>query len=205
MTATPQYSTLFSCLYDEAEPVGHLGRGTHYSVMRSVEWLDVTRQPLTTPEVHDFAVIWDEDHDTRVIEAAERIYMAGLLSPVQFIGERKGGLTVIVAARFYYSGSEADLQAYTQAVNAISQDLDDPWPAEVGSFDRAKGAVQLGWHQTFTAGLISDEEHRVNTYLANIDSLWRLGTKPLVVPRATACPPTPAGLAAVSEGGARHG
>ena len=49
MAATPQYSTLFSCLYDEPDPVGQLGRGTHYSVMRSVEWLDVTRRPLALP------------------------------------------------------------------------------------------------------------------------------------------------------------
>ena len=44
-----QYSKLFSCLYDEAEPVGSLGRGTHYSIFRSVEWLDVTRRPLALP------------------------------------------------------------------------------------------------------------------------------------------------------------
>lgn len=178
MAATPQYSTLFSCLYDEPEPIGRLGRGTHYSVMRAVEWLDVTRKPLIKPELHDFAVIWDEDHDDRVIEVIERIYMAGLLSPVQFIGERKGSLTVIVAARFYYSGTGAELDAYTRAITGISQDSSDPWPTEVGSFDRSPGAVQLGWHQTFTQGLISDHDHRVNTYLANIDSLWSLGTKP---------------------------
>jgi hypothetical protein len=181
MAATPQYSKLFSCLYDESEPVGHLGRGTHYSVMRCVEWLDVTRKPLKLPEQHDFAVIWDEDHDTRVIEAIEQIYMAGLLSPVQFIGERKGTLTVVVAARFYYSGTEQDLQAYAGQINDISQKLSDSWPAEIGSFDRAPPAVGLGWHQTDSAGLISADEHRVNMYLANIDSLWGLGTKPFKV------------------------
>src|SRR5688572_1906398 len=85
MTNPSVYSKLFACLYDEPAPVGNLGRGTHYSVMRSVEWLDVVRRPLPLPEIHDFAVIWDEDHDSRVIEAVERIYMAGLLSPIQFI------------------------------------------------------------------------------------------------------------------------
>lgn len=175
MAITPQYSTLFSCLYDEPRPVGHLGRGTHYSVMRTIEWLDVTRSPLRKPEVHDFAVIWDEDHDTRVIDAIERIYMAGLLSPVQFIGERKGSLTVVVAARFFFGGNQA---TYAKAINDISQDLDDSWPAEIGSFDRSPVASQTGWHQTFTHGLISAEAHQVNIYLANIDSLWQLGTKP---------------------------
>ncbi|MCV0415731.1 MAG: hypothetical protein K5831_12745 [Brevundimonas sp.] len=171
--APPRYSTLFSCLYDEPGPVGQLGRGTHYSIFRSVEWLDVTRRPLTLPQVHDFAVIWDEDHDERVIEAVERLYMAGLLSPVQFIGERKGMLTIIVAAKFYYSGTEADTQAYNRAVDAIGQSLDDAWPVEVGMFDRAPGNP----HQNDPRGIISDQGRRVQTYLENIDGLWRLGTK----------------------------
>lgn len=171
--APPRYSTLFSCLYDEPAPVGQLGRGTHYSIFRSVEWLDVTRRPLTLPQVHDFAVIWDEDHDERVIEAVERLYMAGLLSPVQFIGERKGMLTIIVAAKFYYNGTEADTQAYIRAVDAIGQSLDDAWPVDVGMFDRAPGNP----HQNDPRAIISDQGRRVQTYLENIDGLWRLGTK----------------------------
>lgn len=173
MADVRQYSKLFTCLYDEPSPVGALGRGTHYSVFRSVEWLDVNRQPLPYPQIHDFAVIWDEDHDERVIEAIERIYMAGLLSPVQFIGERKGGLTAIVAAKFYFTGTKADTEAYRRAVEVISQSLDDPWPAELGSFDRNPGSPA----QSFFEGLISDTDHRVGLYLANIDSLWSLGTK----------------------------
>ena len=90
MSDTPAYSTLFCCLYNESAPIGSIGRGCHYSVFRSVEWLDVTRSPLELPEMHDFAVIWDEDHDTRVINVIERIYLSGLLSPIQFVGERKG-------------------------------------------------------------------------------------------------------------------
>lgn len=175
---TPAYSSLFSCLYDEPEPIGQLGRGAHYSVFRSVEWLDVVRSPLAIPQVHDFAVVWDEDHDTRVIEAIEAIYMAGLLSPIQFIGERKGTLTVIVAARFYYAHCRADLDAYIQQISEISGQLShgDWWPTEVGMFDRSPGSP----HQIELHGLIMAEEHRVITYLRNIDSLWSLGTKPFL-------------------------
>lgn len=172
MPEVRQYSTLFTCLHDEPAPIGSLGRGTHYSIFRSVEWLDVTGCPLSRPQIHDFAVIWDEDHDVRVIEAVERIYMAGLLSPVQFIGERKGGLTAVVAAKFYFRETGGD--AYRCAIDAISQKLDDPWSVEVGCFDRAPGNP----HQNFYEGLIQDSDHRVAIYLANIDSLWSLGTKP---------------------------
>lgn len=180
MIETRQYSTLFSCLHDEPDPVGSLGRGTHYSVLRSVEWLDVTRSTLASPQIHDFAIIWDEDHDTRVIEAVERIYMAGLLSPIQFIGERKGTLTVIVAAKFYFSCSEADIEDYRKSVEAITLSLNDAWPTQLGSFDRASGSP----HQSFYEGLIHDRENRIGLYLSNIDSLWSLGTK-MYVPKVS--------------------
>lgn len=175
---TPTYSNLFACLYDEPNPVGQLGRGAHYSVFRSVEWLDVVRAPLAVPQVHDFAVIWDEDHDTRVIDVIEEIYMAGLLSPVQFIGERKGNLSVIVAAKFYWAHSQATLNAYIQQLNKISSSLNhgDSWQTEVGMFDRSPDSP----HQTDLQGLIMADEHRVITYVRNIDSLWNLGTKPFV-------------------------
>lgn len=187
MAQTPNYSTLFSCLHDEPTEYGSLGRGTHYSVLRAVEWLDVCRRPLARPQVHDFAVIWDEDHDTRIIEAIERIYMAGLLSPVQFIGERKGGLTLIVAAKFYWD-ADTDIGDYKRQVEAAIQPLDDHWPVEIGMFDRS-GARHASWHQTEPVGLVSAEPHRINVYMANIDSLWGLGTKPPVWPRGM--PPWP--------------
>jgi len=46
-----------------------------------------------------------------------------------------------------------------------------------GHFDRAPSPA-ANPHQTVTAGIIDDSEHRVVTYLRNIDSLWNLGTKP---------------------------
>ncbi len=173
--STPAYSTLFSCLYDEPEPFGYLGCGAHYSVFRSVEWLDVVRAPLAVPEVHDFAVIWDDDHDTRVLDAIEMIYMAGLLSPIQFIGERKGRLHAIVAAKFYFAHSQDTLNAYIQQLNDISGALNhgDSWTTKVGVFERSPDTA----HRTALYGLIDADEHRVITYVRNIDSLWNLGAK----------------------------
>lgn len=189
-TSTPTYSTLFSCLYDEAEPIGKLGRGSHYSVFRSVEWLDVVLAPLAKPQIHDFAVVWDEDHDTRVIPVIEDIYMAGLLSPIQFIGERKGTLTVIVAARFFFAGSEADFDSYAKKLQEVvrSSVREDSWPLEIGFFDRQPGSP----HQTNLEGLIAADEHRVITYVRNIDSLWELGTKAFTPGRSPGViPPIP--------------
>lgn len=174
MSAYPIYSSLFSTIYDENIPVGNLGRGTHYSVLRCTEWFDVIRSPLQEAQIHDFAVIWDEDHDTRVISVIEKLYIAGLLSPVQFIGERKGLLTLIVASRFYYHGKEDIINSYKKQVNDVSTNIEfDSWPSDVGSFDR----VPMGEHLCILGGIIAAEEHRVLTYLKNIDSLWMLGTK----------------------------
>ena len=175
MANTPVYSTLFSCLYDESAPVGNIGRGCHYSVFRTVEWLDVVRKPLRLPEIHDFAVIWDEDHDQRVINVIERIYMRGLLSPIQFVAEHKGCLTVIVAAKFYFSGIEKDTDAYIEELADCVRSAvqDDFWSTEVGMFDRSPGNP----HQNDLRGLIAASQHRSMTYVQNIDSLWSLGTR----------------------------
>jgi hypothetical protein len=177
MSEKSNYSTLFSCLHDEQAPVGHVGRGTHYSVFRSVEWLDVDRQQLASPQIHDFGVIWDEDHDERIIEVIERIYMAGLLSPVQFIGERKGGLSIVLAAR-YYCGSSDDYRGaeFTKLVNPIVSDVQgDSWNLELGCFDRHD--ISARGHQTELPSIIQDDDEVAFTYLKNIDNLWKLGTK----------------------------
>ncbi|QQR39463.1 hypothetical protein [Devosia rhizoryzae] len=185
MVSLPVYSTLFSCLHDEPDFVGSLGRGTHYSVLRSVEWLDVIREPLLTPQIHDFAVIWDEDHDTRVISAIERIYMAGLLSPVQFVGERKGLLSVILASRFFFHGDGGALEQYRKAVSEIASNLGfDSWTSEIGTFDRQLGSP----HQTDPVGIINDTDEKVETYLRNIDNLWGLGTRNFEPERDTLYP-----------------
>ncbi|MCY1271612.1 hypothetical protein D9M68_223140 [compost metagenome] len=174
-TATPAYSPLFSCLYDEPAPIGKIGRGTHYSVFRCVEPRDVDRNRLDKPQIHDFAVIWDEDHDTRVISVVEQLYMENLLSPVQFIGERKGSLTVLVAARFFWSAKPEEFEKWKAKVEEIANNgfHDDYWPLEVGSFDRRLGSP----HQTDFASIIQDDANRVGVYLRNIDNLWRLGTR----------------------------
>lgn len=176
MTSTPSYSTVISCLYDEPAPIGHIGCGSHYSVFRAVEWLDVLRTPLTLPEIHDFAVIWDIDHDKRVIDVIERIYLAGLLPPVQFIGEHKACLTVVVAAKFLFGVDEPAMESYNcELKNTVQMAIpDDWWSIDIGSFDRSPASP----HQTDLKKLLDDTEYRGVTYARNIDFLWNLGTRP---------------------------
>ncbi len=185
------YSQIFSCLHDEIEPVGNIGRGSHYSVFRVPEWRDVSGTPMQVGQIHDFAVIWDEDHDERVIAVAERLYVNGLFFPVQFIGERKGMLTVIVAATFRWSSTQSKWDSWSDHVTRLCEDIaGDYWTANFGSFDKSIASPQ----QTDPAGVINDREDKSIIYLRNIDNLWNLGTRAfqdrLGIP-STVNPPVP--------------
>lgn len=144
------YSDFFSTLYDEAGPVGQLGRGTHYSVLRSVVWLPM-------PRFHDIAVIWDEDHDTRVIWVLEQLYVRNMLPQAVAIGERKGEITVLTR--------EMPVPGYSQQLEAIATCVpSDSFTSSVEGLAEA-------------TGIISGSEARIRAYLAGIDALWELGLK----------------------------
>src|SRR5262245_48555542 len=91
------YSHFFQTLHDEGSPTGHLGNGTHVSILRAIVFHDPNLMELTTGAFADLAVIWDEDHDTRVIKAIESIYRAGFLGSILMIGERQGTLNAVVS------------------------------------------------------------------------------------------------------------
>jgi Bacterial RNA polymerase, alpha chain C terminal domain len=93
------YSDFFKTLHDETSPTGHLGRGAHYSVLRAVVFHDPKGKPLPEGRFADFAVIWDEDHDTRVLQPIEAIYRRGLLSSFLMFGEQRGLFTAVLSKR----------------------------------------------------------------------------------------------------------
>jgi hypothetical protein len=94
---SPACDVLFSVFFKRYTMKLDLSAGTHYSVLRVPIWQDEWLNPLAQGLLLDFAVIWDEDHDARVMEAVETLYFSGLLSPVRFIGERKGSLSVLIS------------------------------------------------------------------------------------------------------------
>lgn len=164
------YSTLFTTIYDEVTPIGNLGRGAHYSILRSTESCNSLLDQLNHFKIHDFAVIWDEDHDTRIINVIETLYISKLLSPVVFIGERQGGVTAIVEKEFYFSsGSYA---YFRSRLEDIANDSNDPWCVEVGYYDRETDSVCIN-----SQVIIHAPGKQVSTYLNNINNLWSLGLK----------------------------
>jgi hypothetical protein len=163
------YSPFFQPLHHEKQAIGGFGRGTHYSVLRVPIWHDERLKPLRQGELLDFAIIWDEDHDDRVIEPIEEMYFGGLLAPVRFIGERKGTLSVLIDGATMETWDEKTLRNYRAAVSRISQSLDDPWPAMV---DHAFGRE---------SSIVHGAPEDIETYLKNIQLLWKLGRRPAVV------------------------
>lgn len=164
------YSPFLATVYDEPAPVGLIGAGTHYSVLRALRlpWGHVN----ATPEYIDVAVVWDADHDERVISVLEGLYVAGVLTHVLAVGERKG---------FFYVLVEDDLPV--PAVQQLGRDVDavlervptnDVW---TGSIHRYMGAT--------ISGLVVDEPDRVGRYFAALRVLWDLGRKSIAAPTRT--------------------
>lgn len=152
-----RYSHLFSTLHDDEKSVGNLGRGTHYSILRAVIWR------ASVPHFHDFAVIWDEDHDTRVISVIEHLYVRGLLSLVLAIGERKGNVTALTSLTSPQAPS-----LVTELEKIAQENTGDPWCSAVGTM-------------ADTEGIINDSAERVSAYLKGVHALWELGTTAIVL------------------------
>jgi len=163
-----QYSPFFQTLHDEERPVGHLGRGTHYSVLRCITWHSQSLVPLNKAAFHDFAIIWDEDHDERIISVIESLYFQGLLAPALFVGEKKGSFTLLTEDSFAQKLGQGSFEAYVASVGETAQPSDeDCWPTHIHSFTQPEGYI------------INDSKERVALYLNNLRQLWLLGINPM--------------------------
>ena len=165
---TPIYSTLFSTLYDEDKPVGNLGRGTHYSILRVAQPLNHLNKRQKQIQAQDLCVVWDEDHDTRIIEVIEELYLQNLLAPIIFIGERKGCVTVLVHIDF--RKNDLLFEKFEQQLSHITSSLNDPWTLTIETFEAPP------WERLQSV-MIHDNSEKVKTYLDNISNLWDLGLK----------------------------
>lgn len=157
------YSPFFQTLHDERSPTGHLGNGTHASILRAVVFHGPTLVPLSIGAFANFAVIWDEDHDTRVIKAVENIYRAGFLGSILMIGERQGTLNAVVSERVQ---DPKVLLVLEDKLRAVAEKLEgDPWSSSLHRLDSPDHEI------------IEDENAKVSLYLANLNMLWRLGAQ----------------------------
>ena len=182
------YSQFLTTLHDESCPIGSIGRGVHYSVLRSLAWWGLDGRALHRPLIHDFAIIWDEDHDPRIIATMEEMLKRNLLYPVVFVGERKAFLSVLLSPDF-----AGDVDGYAAQVAAVAESQDDPWTASVAVWDRAK-----------PSGMVDAADTVAVTYFQNIDNLWRLGHKDFASSDQEATKPAPPSMHAFGTSTAKN-
>lgn len=142
-----------------------------YAVFRAIEWRDIMLTPCTTGLLHDFAVVWDEDQDTRIIEAAEILYLEGLLAPVQYLYEHKGELTLLVAAPFNHYRKVFEKKVDTLLSKYFNKDY---WTVAVGYID--KSDMLNGTDSTDHQTQLGDLDGYRETVIA-VDKTYEIGLK----------------------------
>lgn len=117
MNKLRQYSPFFDTIADEdpSHSLLKIGRGHHFSVLQ-----------LKNRE-HRFLVIWDEDHDTRIIDVIEQMLLEPDRFPFKFrdvisFGESKGNLSIITTL---------DSQAKYMDLGSIETSDGDIWQMDM--------------------------------------------------------------------------
>lgn len=166
------YSTLFACIYDQTGSAAAVGGNPPYSVLRSTQARDRDGRGCRRMTLHDFVVVWDDDHDERVIHVLERLHMAGILWPLVFASENRGNLTLL------YQGNLDLPPGYEDEVRSICNgDLGDSWNVRLVPFNRPS----VFDFNTDVNAVPGAGENAIS-YLCSIDRQWKLGLreKPLV-------------------------
>jgi hypothetical protein len=173
---TPKYSPYFHCLYDEPVAMGSIGRGTHYSVVQALSWHSSKGELRKHATTQNVAIIWDEDHDLRIIPCMERLLRAGLLHAISMIGERKGGVTIVFNTMFAAHMNEGQKHTCREEITKVINDViatesRDSWSITFGEMTETPSLKKTGC-QTFHQYLIQDSADRIETYIRNINNLW---------------------------------
>jgi hypothetical protein len=146
MPAPYQLSGYFKTLQNDEQQTS-LGRGSHASIC---SFEDRSRKAERR-----FAIVWDEDRDLRIIHFIDELIRRQLLiGSVLFIGERKGGASIIV--------DREAAPAETEALASLAQGLIDPWSAEISVWPRP-------------GSIINAPDDRVIAYLSGLWAGWALG------------------------------
>jgi len=163
-----QYSSLFTTVYDQPEPVGTMGLGTHYSVGRLFHEAERT--------VQTFAIIWDRDHDLRVIRVIDEAIALGKFAQTLFIGERRGKVTDLRALDIedpvwnpgaWHTGPRLIVEGdvWSLSVGCLLN------PNAAGTFTR----LEPTGPECPMLGVEADPV-RAMAYLNGIHALWNIGT-----------------------------
>jgi hypothetical protein len=164
-----KHAAFFHALYEQTEPVGAFGRGVHYSVYRALVWHNPDLSSRKHAAFHDIAVVWDEDHDTRVLGVLARIHADGALAAINFIGEAKGMLSVVLDEHASAAFDDDAMEQFAERLRPLADIGSDTWPVEVA-------------RRSDNSTIAASVEEATDIYLNSIDLLWKLGNKKVEVP-----------------------
>lgn len=151
----PVYSYFFRTEYDEQRDIGVLE--AHHSVL-SVPCLNKEESGL---DVQRIAVIWDEDHDERVIPVLEAGCFKGLLRDVLFIAEHKGAVSIIMNESTKPFARKARQKRWQEICDAVVEN--DEFSVDVMS------------KEEYVQTLVDSLQPMYENYLNHICDVWNLG------------------------------
>ena len=169
------YSPYFETIYESDEGSTDLGRGTHYSILRA-KVTNQTKLAFTGESVlyYDFGLIWDEDHDTRVIEVLEKLYETEMIFDLQFVGERKGYFSAVMRQSVLFCRNDVWLESFESNLQEFLNDVGgDPTQEQWGD----SWGCDVSHISSPNNGIIHDHADSVTEYLQSIQDHWRLGFK----------------------------
>lgn len=152
----PKYSDFFQTVYDEQYNVGALE--AHYSILS----LPLFIAPEAPIKLQRIAVVWDRDHDDRIIALLEAAFFADLIAPcVLYVLEHKGFVAVIVNEDY----DEAERDRKTRIWQKICDNVitDD------------KFSVKVMLEEEYLLDLKKNLQESFRNYFQYIDDAWTLG------------------------------
>jgi hypothetical protein len=157
-----KYSEFFETLHDEQGRVGSML--CHYSILRAMVFHDEFGNALPIARRQKFAVIWDDDHDERIIQPIEKLFCEGLLSSFVMFGEQKAVFYAMAAEQLAAPKFKARVSHLEKRIEAACHyiDIGDQWGAQL-EWINAPGLMMNA----------SDDKARL--YAATIKMLWDLG------------------------------
>ena len=178
MHDTPKYSPHLHCIYDESAPTNHFGRGTHYSIFQALSWRSKKGKLNQQATVHNVAVIWDEDHDERIIPCMEALLMNGLLYAVSIIGERKGHMNIVFNSMSSAYMDTNQKHIYRKEITKIVNDIigtkfEDSWSITFGEMSDVPSMAKNGY-KIFHQSLIYSDIDIIDAYIRKINNRWNI-------------------------------
>lgn len=101
-----------------------------YTIFNALIWQNSKLEFDGVAKNYNFAVIWDDDFDCRIMALIETFYIKGFLPSVIMFEEHKGSVTAVLNPFYVNKSTNDDLIMIQRNIESMSDD-GDPWTAQV--------------------------------------------------------------------------